>query len=154
MHAPPPFQVTLYRFGLWRAACAAVVLGSWLVTAAWAMSASQVHPGWLAASLLLLLIASVGLLVQTWRLAPMSLRWDGQLWHVGPATTRGEEPHSGRLLVALDLGAWLLLRFVPEEARRGRWLPVQRRGHEPAWHGLRATVYCARPVSPPTAAPF
>lgn len=154
MHAPPPYQITVCRFGVWRVACAGLVTTSWLVTAAWAMSAVQAHPSWLALSILLLTLASIGVLLQAWRLAPTSLRWDGQRWHMGPAATMGLEPQAGRLAVALDLGAWLLLRFVADGARRGTWLPVQRRGHEPAWHGLRATVYCARPVSLPTAAPF
>lgn len=154
MHAPPPFQITVRRFGVWRVACTGLTAASWLVMAAWAMSARHAHPGWLAISLLLLAIASGGLLSHAWRLQPTSLRWDGQVWHAGPQATMGQEPMSGHLWVTLDLGDWILLRFVAEGARRGRWLPVQRRGHEPAWHGLRATVYCARPASPPAAAPF
>jgi hypothetical protein len=154
MHAPPSFQITVCRFGVWRVACAGLATLSFAVTAGWAISATRAHPAWLALSVFFLAAAFLGLLLQAWRLAPTSLRWDGQLWHVGPASTTGQEPRSGRLVVALDLGAWMLLRFVAEGARRGAWLPVQRRGHELAWHGLRATVYCARPVSPPTAAPF
>jgi hypothetical protein len=73
---------------------------------------------------------------------------------MGSQNTRGQEPLAGRVGVAVDLGAWLLLRFKAEDTLRGRWLPVQRRGHELAWHGLRATVYCARPASLPAAASF
>jgi hypothetical protein len=154
MHAPPPFQITVCRFGAWRAACAGLATVAWLVVVAWTMDAVKAHPTLLLLSLLVLVGASLGLLRQAWHLAPASLRWDGQLWHVGPAATMGEEPQAGRLAVAVDLGAWMLLRFGAEGARGGAWLPVQRRGHELAWHGLRATVYCARPVSHPTAAPF
>lgn len=154
MHAPPPFQITVRRFGVWHVACATLAAVAWGVTGGWALSAMKVHPAWLALSFLALMGASAGQLVLSSRLAPTSLRWDGQLWHVGPEATRGQEPHAGRLAVALDLGNWLLLRFVPEGARRGRWVPVQRRGHELAWHGLRATVYCARPAPQPSAAPF
>ncbi len=154
MHAPPPFQITVCRFGVWRVACAGLAVVTWAVTAGWAMSVIQVHPAWLALSVTLLALGSIGLLLQVWHLAPTSLRWDGQFWHAGPEATKGQEPQSGRLVVALDLGAWMLLRFVAAGAKRGTWLPVQRRGHELAWHGLRATVYCARPVSLPTAAPF
>lgn len=154
MHAPPPFQITVHRFGVWRVACAALALAAWGATAGWALGAMQVHPEWLALSLLALVTASVGQLARSSRLAPTSLRWDGQLWHLGPGDAKGQEPQAGRLVVALDLGSWLLLRFVPEGAWRGRWVPVQRRGHELAWHGLRATVYCARPVPQPSVAPF
>lgn len=146
MHAPPPFQITVYRFGAWRVACATLVAISWGLTAAWAFSAWHTHPEWLAVALLVLAVATGGLSLQAWRLAPTSLRWDGQLWHIGPQDTTGQEPIAGRVGVAVDLGAWMLLRFMAEGAWRGRWLPVQRRGHELAWQGLRATVYCARPV--------
>lgn len=154
MHAPPPFQITVCRFGVWRAACASLVAISWGLTALWASSARHAHPEWLALTLLVLAVATGGLLLQAWRLTPASLRWDGQLWRIGPPGTMGPEPLAGRVDVAVDLGAWMLLRFTAEGARRGCWLPVQRRGHELAWHGLRATVYCARPVSPPAAASF
>lgn len=154
MHAPPPFQITVRRFGIWRGACAALVSMSGLVVAGWAMSAWQAHPAWLVLSLLVWAVASIGLLLQAWCLQPMSVRWDGQLWHVGAETTSGQEPQAGRLPVTLDLGSWILLRFVPNGPRRCLWLPVQRRGHELSWQGFRATVYCARPVSLPTAAPF
>jgi len=46
----------------------------------------------------------------------------------------------GTLEVAMDLGAFLLLRLV-DERRRSAWLPVQRRGLEAQWHGLRCAVY-------------
>ena len=154
MHAPPPFQITVRRFGVWQAVCAGLATISWGLTAVWAASARHTHPEWLAIALLLLTIATSGLCLRAWRLAPTSLRWDGQLWHIGPQDTTGQEPLAGRVDVTVDLGAWILLRFKAEGSRRGHWLPVQRRGHELAWHALRATVYCARPVSPPAAASF
>ncbi|MBL0727902.1 hypothetical protein [Piscinibacter sp. HJYY11] len=154
MHAPPPFQITARHFGMWRWACAGLVSISGLVLAGWALSAGQLHPAWLALSLLLWAVASISLLLQAWRLEPVSLRWDGQLWHVGPEATAGQEPQAGGMSVTVDLGSWVLLRFVRQDSRRGLWLPLQRSGHELSWHGLRATVYCARPVSLPTAAPF
>jgi hypothetical protein len=83
------------------------------------------------------------------RCAGTSLRWDTRQWHLGPASTTGDEPHSGRLAVAIDLGAWMLLRFQPDGAagkRRSIWLPVQRRGLETQWHALRCAVYSARPA--------
>ncbi|HEY0818424.1 MAG TPA: hypothetical protein VGD46_06575 [Rhizobacter sp.] len=154
MHAPPPYQITLRRFGVWRVGCAVLVAASGLATGAWALTAAKVHPVALWVSLAVWAVASIAVRVQMSRLAPVSLRWDGQAWHVGPVTTVGEEPQAGTVSVSIDLGAWMLLRFVPAGARRGVWLPAQRRGHEAAWHGLRATVYCARPVALPIAAHF
>lgn len=154
MHAPLPFQITVRRFGAWWLGCVSLVAVAAAVTVWWARSAIDPHALWLTGSGVLLLGASGALLASALQLRPTSLRWDGQLWHIGPAAMAGQEPQSGRMLVALDLGPWMLLRFVAGGARGGRWLPVQRRGHEAGWHALRATVYCARPVSVPTAAPF
>jgi hypothetical protein len=154
MHAPPPYQITVRQFGVWRMGCSALVMSSLLATVVWAEASLRVHPGWLLFSIALWAVASIALLFHAARLAATSLRWDGQVWHCGPAATVGQEPRAGHLYVASDLGNWMLLRFVAEGARRPVWLPAQRRGHELAWHGLRATVYCARPVSMPTAAPF
>ncbi len=85
----------------------------------------------------------------------MVLRWDTQCWHLSPGDG---PPQAGRLNVHVDLGVWMLLRFVPGESqtwrRRGIWLPIQRRGHASSWHVLRATVYCAKPESMPSVAPF
>jgi hypothetical protein len=154
MHAPPPYQITLRRFGVWRGGCGGLMVSSLAAAAAWGPAAATVHPAALVAALTVWALASLALLVHLSRLAAVSLRWDGQSWHLGPAASVGEEPLAGHLSISLDLGAWMLLRFVPSGARRGRWVPAQRRGHEAAWHGLRATVYCARPVALPIAAPF
>jgi hypothetical protein len=154
MHAPLSFQITVRCFGVWRWGCCVLILLAALTTACWAAAAWSSHPGWLAFSVLLGVGAVGGVLLHAWHLAPTSLRWDGQFWHLGPAATIGQEPQVGSLTVMMDLGVWILLRFVVNGARGGVWLPVQRRGHEPGWHGLRATVYCARPVFPPATTPF
>ena len=76
------------------------------------------------------------------------LRWDGQLWQIGRAGSVPDEPVPGDLVVTVDLGPWMLLRFepaVPDRRRRVIWLPVQRRGIEPHWHALRCAVYSPRP---------
>ncbi|MET0333141.1 MAG: hypothetical protein ABW190_02635 [Rhizobacter sp.] len=154
MHAPPPFQITVRHFGVWRWGCGVLVAAAGLTTAAWSTRAWPAHAGWFVFTVSLLVASAIGLLVHAWRLAPTSLRWDGQVWQFGPAVTIGQEPQAGRLSVAMDLGSWMLLSFVADGARSGRWLPLQRRGHEPCWPALRATVYCARPVFQPTSAPF
>ena len=155
MHASPPFQMTVHRYGVWRVAAVFLVSSATAVVGAWLVHSRVTNVMW--AALGLLMLASVAVLTHALRLPPTSVRWDSQRWHLGPSTTAGHEPETGRLLVAMDFGAWMLLRFVPDGAtvlRRGTWLPVQRRGHEAAWHALCCTVYCARPASLPAVAPF
>jgi hypothetical protein len=155
MHASPPFRMTVHRYGVWRAAAVLLVSVATAAVAAWLVHSHGMTVVW--GLLGLLASSSVAVLVHAWRLRPVSLRWDSQRWHLGPSATTGREPEAGRLVVAMDFGAWMLLRFIPDSAtllRPGTWLPVQRLGHEPAWHALRCTVYCARPVSLPAVAPF
>jgi hypothetical protein len=50
--------------------------------------------------------------------------------------------------VAIDLGGWMLLRFVPGAGGgRARWIALQRHGLEPQWHALRCAVYAPRPAA-------
>lgn len=157
MHASPSFQMTVRCFGVWRAVSLLLVTVAVLVVVTWAPRALEPRAVWVWASIAVLVLASAGVLVQAWRLQPTSLRWDTQCWHLGIPGHAGHEPRSGRLEASMDLGMLMLLRFRPHDAsvlHRGTWLPVQRFGHETAWHALRCTVYCARPPSLPTAAPF
>ena len=151
MRATPAFQLTIRHFGVWRAmvavlvCCAAASLGAFLMLPG-EPSASPLIRGPLATLAALAIAAGATL----WRREPVSLRWDTQQWHLGPAASKGEEPWPGQLAVALDLGAWMLLKFSHQrDARRPHWLPVQRMGIEPSWHALRCAVYCARPADSP-----
>ena len=148
MRAFAASQFTLNRFGVWRASVFALALLVALTVAAWLATRPR-GPAALAAAgiaggLILWLVAT------QWRAAPLSLRWDTQRWHLGPADTAGHEPWAGELNVMIDLGPWMLLRFRPDpsSAERGaRWLPVQRRGLEAQWHTLRCAVYSPRPAA-------
>jgi hypothetical protein len=149
MRASPAFQVTVQRFGAWRSGVLALVLAAAAALGAWIAAPDNVHP-----LRIRLAVAAAGALLlaggaSRLRCRSASLRWDTTKWHLGPASTKGEEPHSGRLAVAIDLGAWMLLRFRHDGAagrRRSMWLPVQRRGLESQWHALRCAVYSARPA--------
>jgi hypothetical protein len=160
MHASPSFQMDVRHFGQWRGLCVLLAVLAFVAWAAWAVRAAAMWPGAVAAGGVTLLIASLALWRWMRQWQPSSLRWDTQQWFLGPVHTRGQEPAAGRIEVCLDLGDWLLLRFEPEGVRRwglprgSAWLPLQRRGHELPWHALRSTVYCARPVALPSAAPF
>jgi hypothetical protein len=151
MRASPAFQLTIRRFGVWRAAIAVLLLAAVTSLFAFAFAKGDSAPAALRAMGLAASVAIVLAGATLMRCQPVSLRWDTQRWNLGPASSVGEEPWPGRLEVAIDLGAWMLLRFehdfTPELGRTGRtrWLPVQRRGLEPAWHALRCAVYSARP---------
>jgi hypothetical protein len=148
MRASPAFQVVIDRFGVWRmvvlasALAGVIVLLAWLVFSPPMVSATIRWPVAAAALVLLVFGACAA------RVAPVSLRWDGQLWHLGPPESAGHEPGSGELRVALDFGPWMLLRFEPAQSSwrsRATWLPAQRRGLESRWHALRCAVYSPRP---------
>jgi hypothetical protein len=148
MRAAPAFKVSLRRFGAWRAAVWAGVACVWASSFAWAVT--QDGPASRAMTLPMAILAGWA----AWRLGrslarqpPTDLRWDGQLWWLARSDT---DPVAGRLSVAIDLGPWMLLRFLPNRvASRSRaiWLPVQRRGLEADWHALRCSVHS--PVPPP-----
>src|SRR5256885_17040743 len=109
MRASPPFQVSVMRFGVWRAgvvglsALAAATLGAWLLSRdEFTALGWQIAAGAAGA---LLVLAALALA----RIAPLSLRWDSQHWHLGPAASPGDEHCHGSLPVAPDLGRWMLL---------------------------------------------
>jgi len=140
MRASPACQVELQRFGAWRAALTLLFGAGAMSVVAWLAIRSEAPP-WLlvvAATAMVLILGAVAL--PLWRIHPSRLRWDGQIWQLDGAP--------GRLDAALDLGPWMLLRFIAEEADAPTWLPVQRRGLEGQWHALRCAVYSPRPTDP------
>jgi hypothetical protein len=156
MRASPAFRIRIARYGVWRAAVATLLAVTLLAQAAWlaghAGQAPLVASVMLAALDFVLLGAAAGALRQV----PVDLRWDTQRWLLGPGSD-ATGPHPGNLTIALDLGAWMLLRFDHDAPPRGRrrttWLPVQRLGLEAHWHALRCAVYCARPAPGTDAGP-
>jgi hypothetical protein len=52
----------------------------------------------------------------------------------------------GDVAVAIDLGAWMLRRFVADAGRGGgvTWLPARRCGLQARWHGLRCAASSPR----------
>ncbi len=151
MRAAPACQISLRRFGVWRsgvlalAALGVAVMAAWLIT----RESALLSPSSVAAACATLLLATAGASLA--KMPAVDLRWDGLVWHLGPPAG---EPIAGELRVAIDLGAWMLLRFAPAspQARpRITWLPVQRRGLEAQWHALRCAVYSPRPAPAPDA---
>ena len=149
MVGSPAFQITLPSQSIWRGAVLALTLAVIAVLIAWA-----VHPGhsqdlllrWLA---IVSVAVVLGLALSLWRMPAFALGWDGERWHVSPLQPGFNERLAGNIEVHLDLGQWMLLRFVPDDRAakaRPRWLPVQSGARDPMWHSLRCALYGGRPV--------
>ncbi len=103
------------------------------------------HAQWqVRAPMLLGVVAGAALLASGgWWLArralpllPGRLRWDGQCWSV--VSPQGPQPLR-RLVVMLDLGAWVLLRLHPADGR-AHWRVASAASAAGAWHGLRVAL--------------
>jgi hypothetical protein len=141
------FELRLRRFGVWRVAVWSIAGAAIVAVAAWSagMWDSQPESGRalvvaVAAGLALL---TTGLAFSLARIkAGVLICADGAWSYASDAGLR----RCGTLEVAMDLGAFLLLRLV-DERRRNTWLPVQRRGLEAKWHALRCAVYSPPPLA-------
>lgn len=137
MRAAPAVQLVIGPDRGWR--CAVALLGAAAAAslAAWMVEQAGIAP--IGQALAAAVAAMTGALASR-RFLPSPagrLAWDGTQW-----IWRGVD---GDLQVAIDLGPWLLLRFVPWQGGRVAWLPVGRAAAGAAWHPLRAAVYCRRP---------
>jgi hypothetical protein len=155
MHSDPPLQLRVNRYELWRAMVLLLATGACAATLAWWRAQPVPAPRWAGATAAIGTLASLASLVGLWRMRALTLRWDRQCWLV---TRDGAAEQAGELSVAIDLGGWILLRFVPAGAgpgpawrRRALWIALQRRGREAHWHALRCAVYSARPALRPDA---
>ncbi len=143
MRTPPPLEIEVVRFGVWRATVLALATTVCGVMAAWWLAYPRPVP--MSVSLLCAVgvVAAVVGALPSLRLPPIALRRRGGLWQL----QRGVGPsESGEVMIALDLGSFMLLRFIPDAARgRARWVALQRRGLERQWHELRCAVHAPRP---------
>lgn len=140
----PAVRVTIRNYSVWRSgvlALAASVVGALCAWAVQSHHAQNEATLWLA---LLLVPGAVGLAASLWRVFPVTLAFDGSSWLLGSADRENDAPIAGELLLSLDLGAWVLLRFVPSSrggGARPQWLPVQFSATENQWHALRCAIY-------------
>lgn len=79
------------------------------------------------------------------------LTWDGAAWSLRGADG---EARPGRPESMLDLGHWMLVRFVfPRDGgarwRPARWLPLSRRDAGPDWAALRVALHHDRAADGP-----
>ncbi|MCC7456926.1 MAG: hypothetical protein IT390_08135 [Nitrospira sp.] len=101
--------------------------------------------------------AAVAGMALGWWSAPRAagtLQWQQGQWTLVPCSASGSAAASrvGSLRPVFDLGGWMLLRFVAEDGRHARWLPVSRVSAGAAWHPLRATLFAPGASGPAAAA--
>jgi hypothetical protein len=138
VHAAPPVRVSLGRSVGWIAFVAVCAGAAVANLAAWVLLRNEAPVG-VAAALGLLAAAATA-----WRLRrgeTADLNWDGSQWQ-----WKGS---SGQAHVALDLDAWMLLRFDPVDGKRC-WIVASRQSAIGPWPALRAALYARRPADPLT----
>jgi hypothetical protein len=144
MRAPPPVEFTSAPGRAWRAALALLAhgggrqpdalsdaLGNPLVQAALAV--------WVAA----MVVAVFWLASQRAAANERTLRWDGQDW-VLAAGPGGGPDRRGDAALMLDLGPWMLVRFLPHASTgvgAGIWLPLTAAGDLARWAALRGALW-------------
>ena len=153
MRSAPPLQISVSRFGVWRAIVALVAGGACGSMFLWWRAQPLPVPLVVDAAAALGAMLAAAIALTMWRVPPLTLRWDRQRWWLA----RGEAEQPGELAVAIDLGGWLLLHFVADGAPAGpawrrripTWIALQRPGLEVPWHALRCALYAARPALRP-----
>ena len=145
MRGAPPVEVRVRRQGPWRALVVALVALTGGSIGVWLVSAEASVP--VKAALALATIAAGVAALSAAAPFDVSLRWTGSAWVLGRPASLESDTRVGTLTVAVDLGNWMLLRFVDDAVRaRTAWLPVQRHGLEGDWHALRCAVHSPPPL--------
>jgi hypothetical protein len=161
MRAPPPVEYTSALGRAWRAALALLVGASVAVPLAWGLPYFAAHWGSrqpdalldalgnpLVQGALALWVAAMGVAAfWLWHRASgageRTLRWDGQDWVLaGDAMGRPEQRGDAALM--LDLGPWMLVRFLPYAAMGARssvWLPLSVGLDVARWAALRGALW-------------
>jgi hypothetical protein len=148
MRGSPSCVIPVRRSGLWRIAVGVVAAAAISALVAWALLTPLGQTSAARIAVVLAALATLGLAASLLRMPTGTLRWDGSAWTFAEQARRPTAPLPGELEVAIDLGAFLLLRFRPGGTpawRSTRWIPVERRGLEREWHSFRCAVYSPRP---------
>lgn len=115
------------------------VLALWAVghSRAWAGAAATASP-WLASLFAAPAMALLGaaLARRVLPAEPARLGWDGTGWQL---RTAGNLPLR-RLVVALDLGDWVLLKLFPADGKPVVWRVASARSAGADWHALRVAL--------------
>ena len=161
MRAPPPVEYTSALGRAWRAALSLLVGASVAVPLAWGLPYLAAHWGsrwpdalsealanplvqaglalWAAA----MVMAAFWLARRSNTAGECTLLWDGQDW-VLLGDARGRPEQRGDAVLMLDLGPWMLVRFLPHVAGGlggATWLPLAMAGDLARWAALRGALW-------------
>src|SRR5512139_3947946 len=145
MDAAPPVEVFVGPDRPARLAVSVLAAASGASTAAWlfaALGGAAAPAADMSAPFAIAAVAACAAWL-AWRASCRGVErlcWDGRDWSLLAA---GEgSPRTGAVTVAIDLDAWMLLRF--DAAGHRRWLPLSRSAHAGRWHALRCAVFARR----------
>jgi hypothetical protein len=147
----PPLACDSALSGAWRLASAVLAGLATGVLLGWGVSLA----GWpVMPAAIGCLVASLAVLAFAWRRLPVHPRrlfLSGDGWRVRSSSASGgsvggSAPIAGRPVIALDLGAWMLVRFDTTPSRR-LWLPLSASTDPGRWSALRAALWTWRPVT-------
>jgi len=159
MRAPPPVEYTSTLGRAWRAALSLLVAASVAVPLAWGLPYVAAHWGsrqpdalldglgdprvqgalalWAAA----MAVAAFLLWQRAAAAGERTLRWDGQDWVLKP-DPRGHAEQRGDAELMLDLGPWMLVRFLPYAGLgAATWLPLTAGLDLARWAALRGALW-------------
>jgi hypothetical protein len=161
MRAPPPVEFTSAPGRAWRGALALLVAASVAVPLAWGLPYFAAHGGSrqpdalsslladasaqaaIACGVGLMAFAAVWLSHRGAAAHERTLRWDGQDWVLAGDGRQPDERGDATLM--LDLGPWMLVRFLPHAAAGGlgaaTWLPLTLAGDPARWAALRGALW-------------
>ena len=160
MRAPPPVEFTSALGHAWSAALSLLVGASVAVPLAWGLPYFAAHWGGSRPDALLEALANprVQALIAIWVAAmgvaafwlarrrstagERTLRWDGQDWVL--AGDVGRPDLRGDAALMLDLGPWMLVRFLPYASAgigAGTWLPLTVGQDLARWAALRGALW-------------
>ena len=160
MRAPPPVEYTSALGRAWRAALSLLVGASVAVPLAWGLPYVAAHWGSRQPDALFealgspVVQAALAVWVATMVVAAFwlsskraagerTLRWDGQDW-VLAGDRAGQPDLRGDAALMLDLGSWMLVRFLPHASAgfgAATWLPLTLAGDLARWAALRGALW-------------
>lgn len=149
MRAPPPFAVRtrplpgLNRMGWLLAGIAASI------SVHWAGGQFQWHAAWQGMAWALPIVAGLLGAARAGLEEPLTITWDGQSWRLQGGS-------AGTPVLALDMGAWLLMRWQsPPGGPPRRWIQTRIAAQNPGETRLKVMLLHARAaagdIAPPAA---
>jgi len=157
MRAPPPVEHVSALGRAWRAALSLLVGASVAVPLAWGLPYfashwGSLHPdaffdllgdgrvqGAIALWVVAMVAAACWLAGKRAAASEHTLRWDGQDWVLAGA---GRVDQRGAASLMLDLGPWMLVRFLPYAGMgSATWLPLSIGLDAARWAALRGALW-------------